>query len=292
MNDSRTIFVVSDLHMGDGGPRDNFAFDNKAREFSRFLDFGGQAGGELYILGDLFEFWQANISRVLKERMPFLDRLAEMKAVYVVGNHDADFEELIGTRLLNHHFFDRMTGPVMRLIGTRQFKFMHGHELDPFHRDGTPGWGRILSILGGIIEDRKGSPLLSAGGMTEKTLLRIGRGFMWIMNLSVNQFEKSQTRQMAPDFEASLTPTQYPEKVKGILALYQKDRLREGYDVLVTGHTHKAGRSGDWYYNSGCWVGLRNNYLRIDPAGGVSVCEWKNGREIITEGTEVQPAIT
>lgn len=112
---------------------------------------------------------------------------------------------------------------------------------------------------------------------------------MWIMNLSVNQLEKSQTRQMAPDFEASLTPTQYPEKVKGILALYRKDQVREGYDVLVTGHTHKAGHTGDWYYNSGCWVGLRNNYLRIDSTGGVSVCEWKNGDEIvIEEGTEEQ----
>jgi len=286
MDDARTIYVVSDLHMGDGGPRDNFAFDNKAQQFSLFLDFVQAQNGELFVLGDLFEFWQANISRALRERMSFLDRLAQMQARYVIGNHDADLEELVGTGLLHHPFFERMSGPFTRTIGGKVFQFMHGHELDPFNRDGTPGWGRILAILAGIIEDRKGSPLLSAGGFTEKSLLRAGRGFMWLWNLSVNRFEKSQTRQMPPGFEEFLTPAQSPEKVKGILALYQKDRLRRGYDVLVAGHTHKADSRGGWYYNSGCWVGLRNHFLRIEPDASVFVCEWKNGLETVIDGPE------
>jgi predicted phosphodiesterase len=218
--------------------------------------------------------------------MPFLDRLARMQARYVVGNHDADLEDFIGGRLLNHPFFERMSGPFSRRIGSKQFKFMHGHELDPFNQDSTPGWGRILAILGGIIEDRKGSPLLSAGGFTEKSLLRVGRGFMWIWNMSVNRFEKGLSQQKTASFEDMLTPAQYPEKAKGILALYQKDRVAEGYDILVAGHTHKAGCKGGWYYNSGCWVGLRNNYLQIRPDGSVSVCEWKNGRPVVTTCSE------
>lgn len=288
VDNGQTIFVVSDLHMGDGGARDNFAFDNKAQQFSLFLDFVEEQKAELFVLGDLFEFWQANISRALMERMSFLDRLARMNTTYIIGNHDADLEEFIDTKLLNHPFFDRMSGPFSRQIGGKQFKFMHGHELDPFNRDGTPSWGRILAILCGILEDRKGSPLLSAGGFTEKSLLRIGRGFMWIWNMSVNRFEKGLPRQATVSFEDMLTPAQYPEKVKGILALYQKDRLAEGYDILVAGHTHKAGSKGGWYYNSGCWVGLRNNYLRISPDGSVSVCEWKNGRPIVTVSPEQQ----
>ncbi len=278
MENGRTIYVVSDLHMGDGGPRDNFAFDNKSQQFSLFLDYVETQNAEVFILGDLFEFWQANISRTIMERMPFLDRLARMQARYIVGNHDADLEEFIDTKLMNHAFFEQMSGPFTREIGGKRFKFMHGHELDPFNREGTPSWGRILSILGGIIEDRKGSPLLSAGGVTEKSLLRIGRGFMWIWNMSVNRFEKGLPVPKAATFEDMLTPAQYPEKVKGILALYQKNRLAEGYDILVAGHTHKAGGYGDWYYNSGCWVGLRNNYLRITPDGTVCVGEWKHGR--------------
>ena len=50
----RDIITVSDLHMGDGGPRDNFAADGKEQTFSRFLDYVQQEQTELFVLGDLF----------------------------------------------------------------------------------------------------------------------------------------------------------------------------------------------------------------------------------------------
>ena len=269
--------------MGDGGPRDNFAADSKEQQFSLFLDYVQAQQAELFILGDLFEFWQAPVGRVLMYRLPVLDRLAQMKAVYVVGNHDADIEALVGTRLLNHPFFENMSGPFMRQVGPRRFQFMHGHEVDPFNRDGTPRWGRIFAILAGIIEDRKGSPLLSAGGLTEKSLLKVSRCFMWLWNNSVNWFEKGRKDQPVREAAESLTPAQEPERVKGFLSLYQKDRLQKGYDCLVAGHMHIAGLVGDWYANSGCWVGLRNNFLQITPDGIVQVWEWKNGRAVLIE---------
>ena len=288
MQEQRNIFIVSDLHMGDGGPRDNFAADGKERQFSLFLVEVERQGAELFILGDLFEFWQANIGRVIVHRMPFLERFAHMQASYLVGNHDADLGDFVGTGLLNHPFFERMSGPFSRHIGGRTFRFMHGHEVDPFNRDGTPRWGRILAILGGIIEDRKGSPLLSAGGMTEKTLLGVSRAFMWMWNVSVNLFEKGKSDEPHHSVAESLTPTQDPARVKGILALYQKDRRQKGYDYLAAGHTHKAGLMGDWYANSGCWVGLRNNYLQILPDGTVQVWEWKNGRGALIEESRIK----
>ena len=288
MPTERDIMVVSDLHLGDGGPRDNFAADGKARQFGEFLDFVTDSGAELIVLGDLFEFWQANIGKVLMRQMPLIDRLAEMEATYVIGNHDADFESLIGTGMLAHPFFGRMSGPFERTIAGRRFKFMHGHEVEPFNRDGTPRWGRILAILGGILEDRKGSPLLSAGGMTEKSLLKIGRSFMWIWNNSVNLFEKSQHHEKAHSMAESLTPAQDPGKIKGIMSLYHSDKVRHGYDYLVTGHTHKAGIFQDWYCNSGCWVGIRCNFLRIGTAGDVHVCHWNNGQHEITEKLNIE----
>ena len=279
----RDIIIVSDLHIGDGGPRDNFAADDKAYKFNRFLDYVAAQQAELFILGDLFEFWQANIGRVLIRQMDLLERLSEMQAVYVVGNHDADFEDLIGTGLLGHPFFKRMTGPFERTIAGKRFKFMHGHELDPFNRDGTPRWGRILAILGGIIEDRKGSPLLSAGGMTEKSLLKVGRSFMWLWNKSVNLFEKSQTHEKTHAFVESLTPAQDPAKIKGIMSLYHNNKRQEGYDFLITGHTHKAGLFQDWYCNSGCWVGLRSNFLRLQPDAQLHIYEWKDNSPLIID---------
>jgi UDP-2,3-diacylglucosamine pyrophosphatase LpxH len=289
MQEKKSIVIVSDLHMGDGGPRDNFAADNKEIQFSLFLDYVEAQESELFILGDLFEFWQAAVGRVLLHRMPFLDRFAQMKAVYIVGNHDADIADLIGTGLLNHPFFASMCGPFSRQIGSRIFHFMHGHEVDPFNRDGTPRWGRILAILAGIIEDRKGSPLLSAGGLTEKSLLKVSRFFMWLWNDSVNWFEKGRRNEPAHQAAESLTPAQEPERVKGFLSLYQKDRLEKGYDCLVAGHMHIAGLVGNWYANSGCWVGLRNNFLQITPAGIVQVWEWRNGRAVLIEESKSPP---
>lgn len=280
----RSIFVVSDLHLGDGGPRDNFGVDDKDGQFCKFLDFVERENGELFILGDLFEFWQANIGRVIRRRMDLIDRFAEMKAAYIVGNHDADFEDLIGTGLFRHPFFEAMSGPFERTIGPKRFKFMHGHEVEPMNRDGTPKWGRILSILCGIIEDRKGSPLLSAGGTTEKTLLNMGRSFMWMYNNSINLLEKSEKHERPHSVAESLTPTQDPHKTRGILKLYQQDRRQNGYDLLVTGHTHRGGLFKDWYANSGCWVGLRNHFLRIDPDASIHFFEWNQCGPLLVEG--------
>jgi len=283
MSTENDIFVVSDLHLGDGGPRDNFSADGKLRKFNEFLDYVNDCGGQLYLLGDVFDFWQANIGKVLTHNMHLLDRFAEMQAAYVVGNHDADFEDLIGKNMLGHRFFERMSGPFERTIGGKRFKFMHGHELDPFNRDGTPRWGRILAILGGIVEDRKGSPLLSAGGLTEKSLLKVSRTFMWIWNNSVNLFEKSEKHEKPHSLSESLTPAQDPSKIKGILSLYHKDKRIAGYDFLIGGHTHRAGLFQDWYCNSGCWVGLRSNFVRIQSNGCVHLYEWKNGQPILND---------
>ncbi len=278
MKSERDIIIISDLHMGDGGPRDNFAFDQKEHHLNNFLDYVESLDAELFILGDLFEFWQSNIGMVLMHRMNIINRLAQMQAVYVVGNHDADFESLIGTRLLSHPFFDRMTGPFERTIAGKRVMFMHGHELDPFNRDGTPRWGRILSILAGIVEDRKGRPLLSAGGFTEKSLLTVSRGFMRAWNNSLNLFEKSERHEQPHKLDDSLTPTQDPSRIKGIMSLYHAHKRQEKYDFLVTGHTHAAGFFQNWYCNSGCWVGIRMNYIRILPDGKIRLYEWKENR--------------
>jgi len=274
----RPIFVISDLHIGDGGARDNFAFDNKLQELNSFLDYVEQRNGQLVIFGDLFEFWQANVGTVIFRYKQLLDRFAKMGAIYVIGNHDADLEAFVGSGMLNHPFFERMTKAFTAEIGGRKFKFMHGHEADPFSSNSRPGWGRILSILGGIIEDKKGSPLLSAGGITERLLLQTSKGFMWMWNMFVNILEKSKNGGKAHHFDSELTPSQSPGRAKGMLLLYNQDKIENGYDAAITGHTHRAKSIGGWYYNSGCWVGIRQNFIEISPDGDVEIFDWSEGK--------------
>ncbi len=90
------IFAVSDLHLGDGGLRDKFETGRKAPELRAFLDHVGAEGGELFILGDLFELWSMNLSLLLARRREILDHLATLSVAYVPGNHDVDLVHFIG----------------------------------------------------------------------------------------------------------------------------------------------------------------------------------------------------
>ena len=92
-----TKYCVSDLHAGDRGPRDNFNFLNRESRFYDFLDWVESQRAELYILGDLFDFWQMNVSASLNEYVDLLDRFEDMQATYIVGNHDNAFVHFIGT---------------------------------------------------------------------------------------------------------------------------------------------------------------------------------------------------
>jgi UDP-2,3-diacylglucosamine pyrophosphatase LpxH/uncharacterized membrane protein HdeD (DUF308 family) len=276
------VFIVSDLHLGDGGLRDKFEARGKTRELRAFLDHVGSEGGELFILGDLFELWQMNLSNLLVKRREILDHLAALRVVYVPGNHDVDLAHFIGTDFLDHPFFRRMRAPFDREIGGRRFRFFHGHETDPFNAGDDPGFGRMLAIFGGIFEDEHGSPLLPGGEGVGDVLEQFGESMLTIWKCAAATMADRPAARAGEDVRpnAALTPAQDPDRLVEHVAGVRADRDRRGYDVAVLGHTHKAGRIGDWYFNSGTWVGPLNAFLRISPDGEVRHLEWKEGRAV------------
>ncbi len=184
MADNCPIFVISDLHMGDGGPRDNFPLNNREKELGLFLDYVAGQQAELIVLGDLFEFWQMNLSKIVVKHLPLLDRLAAMNATYVLGNHDADFDHFIGTGFLAHPLFQRMCGPFERQIGGKRFKFMHGHEVDPVNAGDTPGKGESSASSRGCLKTRTNRPYIPTATLWKTTLrgsetVSWGRGPPW-----------------------------------------------------------------------------------------------------------------
>jgi UDP-2,3-diacylglucosamine pyrophosphatase LpxH len=256
----KPIFVISDLHIGDNGRRDNLAAHNREVLLHRFLDYVEAEGGELLILGDLFEFCRCNLGKVLVSRKPLLDRLRDMDATYVVGNHDVELAPLIGADMLSHPFFDNMTHPFTREIGGRKFMFMHGHEMDPLNRCDNPSWARILGIFRGIIEERNGKPLRFGNKLTDAC-----KG---IKDRTLKRFDRLKATVLK----------ERPKKRTGIkrkmVHRYHHDMIENGYDVAIVGHTHKVGRCSDWYYNSGSWTGRTNDFLMISPAGKVDIYKW------------------
>jgi UDP-2,3-diacylglucosamine pyrophosphatase LpxH/uncharacterized membrane protein HdeD (DUF308 family) len=273
------IFVISDLHLGDGGARDNFEAGKKTPELRAFLDHVGAEGGELFILGDLFELWQVNLSLLFVKRREVLDHLAALNLVYVPGNHDIDLIHFIGTDFLAHPFFAHMRAPFDRVLGGRRFRFCHGHETDPFNSGDAPGFGRMLTIFGGIFEDENGSPLLAGGETAEEVLEQFGESMLTIWRSALAAVHKRATdEEIRPS--AALTPAQSPGRLGEHVAGVRADRENGGWDVIVLGHTHKPGRIEDWYFNSGSWTGPSNHFLRISPDGHVRHLAWKDGRAL------------
>ena len=281
MADNPPIFVISDLHIGDGGARDNFPVNGREKELASFLDHVADQQGELIVLGDLFEFWQMNLSKIVMKHLPLLDRLAAMKAIYVVGNHDADLDGFVGTGFLSHPLFRRMTGPFERRIGDKRFKFMHGHEVDPVNAGDTPGRGRIFCIVAGQFEDKNKSPVYPDGHFVEDDLERVGEGLLgpWTALVSwISRLLHCGGLGMAAEH---LTPAQSPDRAKEMLAMYYEDMEDSGYDVLIAGHTHQPGRIDDWYFNAGTWARKTNSFVHISADGDAAVCDWVDGRPVL-----------
>ena len=58
-------FCISDLHLCDRGPRDNFAYNGREERFDHFLKIVEQAHGRLLILGDLLDWWQVPVGAAI-----------------------------------------------------------------------------------------------------------------------------------------------------------------------------------------------------------------------------------
>jgi len=256
------FYAISDLHLGDGGPRDNFACGTHEKELLSFLDMVEAVHGRLVICGDLFELWQSNISKVITKRVWLLDRLDRMKAIYVLGNHDADLRYFtFGEReWLNHPFFRRMTDSFSQVIGGRQFYFTHGHVADPYCAGDTPGLGRITAIYSGLAEDRNGGPMLDKYRTVEDKA--VGR-----LEKLVSLWDRLRGN---PDRFTAIN-----RRLRQLLV-----QPVDSYDVVVCGHTHFPGRIGDWHYNTGTWAERVNSFVCIAHDGTVGVFDWKNSQPI------------
>lgn len=281
----RDIFVISDLHLGDGGLRDKFESGHKTRQLHAFLDHVGAEGGELFILGDLFELWQMNLSLLLVKRRELLDHFASLDVAYVPGNHDVDLAHFAGTDFIHHPFFQRMRKPFVREVGGKRYAFSHGHETDPFNAGDDPGFGRMLAIFAALFEQQKGSPLLTGGEGVADVLEQFGESMLTIWKVAAAAVARRAVgptnRQAGPN--SALTPAQDPDRLREHVAGVRAALERGAYDVTVLGHTHKAGRIGSWYFNSGTWVGSRNAYLRISPDGDIRYHEWQGDRPVERE---------
>ncbi|MEN6576820.1 MAG: metallophosphoesterase [Phycisphaerales bacterium] len=273
MNPSRPVFVVSDLHIGDRSPKDNLCQGNREAIFDDFLDYVADQQGQLVLLGDFLELLRYPLGSIITRRRTLLDRLAEMDAVYVPGNHDEDVIPLIGAGDVPHPFFEKMSHAFVQHVGDKRFKFMHGHEVDPLITSGTQSIGRMLGAVAYLLEFRQGTCILSNDAVTD-ILLEVGEQTLELWSRLTRRMNRALRECYHRIPGEKMTTLSRQIRTRRMLGRYYADKMQDLYDIAIVGHTHRAGTFDDWYFNSGSWTGSNCNFLRISPDGCVGVFDW------------------
>jgi predicted phosphodiesterase len=226
------IAVISDLHLGSGGPADSFGHDDS--EFLRFLSFLERNFERIVLLGDIWETLTgmrhgrpgAELASARQSHPEIARRFLRPSYAYVHGNHDI------------------VAGPLeqapeelaIEADGVRML-FTHGHQNDPIVRR-----ARWLSELG-----------VWLGAW----MRRLGLGQLYALSRALDT-----RRAGATQLDRSLDFQRWAVEVA---------RLRKA-DVVVTGHTHVSAvaEQGDrLFMNSGSCSEGAISYLSLDTRAGI-----------------------
>lgn len=129
MTTRNKIYFASDLHLG---VPDHASSLERERHFVRWLDSIKDDAQELFLVGDVFDFWFEYKRAVPKGFVRLLGKLAELHDLgipihYFVGNHD----------LWQKHYFTTEIGaqiyhePITRDLFGKRFFIGHGDGLGP-----------------------------------------------------------------------------------------------------------------------------------------------------------------
>lgn len=195
------VYFVADIHL----ERDATA---KRDLFLSFLRMVKGKKGDLYILGDLFDYW-ANNRRVMKDNSAILEALADLasqgsKVAFLIGNRDL----LLGKKVLSRYGIDYMDEQTVKNIGGKKILLTHGHLLctndvtfQKYRRTKWPIYRALDVVLPGFIEN---------------ALARL------FIQRSKQVIESQESWRL-----------QFPEEVI-------KEAFESGIEMIICGHSHKS----------------------------------------------------
>lgn len=272
IKEEKPIFVISDTHIAGGEKKDSLTI-NKEKLLWRFLDFVEKQDAELIITGDFLELWHSKLEKILKSHYALFGRLNQIHCTYILGNHDSELGKINRNTDPWHPFFERISQPVTRTISNKKFKFLHGHEVDPFIFNDRKN---LYKALGGIVNilQFNTNTCTVTHDICSDILLEFGEFFIGTWNRLFKFLTKAgdQFCNILPDEEVAFLKR--AGRTRCMLRRYREELNKGLYDIAIVGHTHKAGQFSDWYYNSGSWTGRRSNFLHITPDAEISVFDW------------------
>ena len=232
MTEKKNIYFASDVHLGTPNHKESLV---RERLFVKWLDEIKNDAKEIYLLGDIFDFWYEYKHVAPRGFTRTLGKIAEITdsgtpVHFFAGNHDLwifDYlTEETGVILHREKLIKEFNG--------KKFLLAHGDGLGPHDK----GFKRMKKVF--------------TNGFAQWMFSRIHPNFaFWVAKKwsrsSRDSYSKSQMQFKGEDGEW--------------LILYAKEKLKtQHYDYFIFGHRHvpidiKIGESsqfinlGDWLYN-------------------------------------------
>jgi UDP-2,3-diacylglucosamine hydrolase len=233
------IYFASDMHLGSPDPASSLV---REKRIVRWLDSIKHDAAEIYLVGDLFDFWFEYKKAIPKGYTRILGKLAELtdsgiKVHFFTGNHDlwmfGYFEKELNIPVYHE--------PIVKEYGGKRFYIGHGDGLGP----GDHGY----KMLKKLFRNRLSQWLY---GLLHPD-----------MGISVADYWSTRSRKANPkELE------KFMGEDKEWLLIYAKEVLqKEHFDYFVFGHRHLPldisinGKSR--YINLGDWISY-NSYAEFD----------------------------
>lgn len=220
----KTYFFISDIHLGLQSKSEE---EKKEKKLVSFLKYAETHCDELFIVGDLFDYWfeykrvyQKGFYRTLSALKDLSEK--NIKLHYFIGNHDflhRDFFE----KEFNATMYDH---PLSIELNDKKFFIAHGD---------------------GLVSNDTGYNIL-------KWILR-NKFFQWLYSLLHPDLGISIASRTSKSSRAYTDKKDYGE-VDGLYEAAKK-KIDQGYDFVLFGHLHKhiwqKYKHGN-YINLGSWI--------------------------------------
>lgn len=276
----RTVWFVSDLHLGDGTPSD--AFFGKDALLVALLERAEAEGAVVVVNGDAIDFPQAwGFMRVMRAHPKVLSTMSRLSRAgqlyYVIGNHDYDLALL--RDVLDLQVADELH------LGT-EVLVRHGYEYDPYITEMLEA-GQWHTYAHHLVERALGTwlrlPLGEFYTLPNRILFWLGHKVALVARaFQVLGRRLGVDTPVSDELLANLDFWIWGNQgdSMGIFRPAMQDLANGPWRALVCGHSHVPGvvRHGDKIYaNSGSWTFGAAQYAVWD-GHDLTVHDWITGR--------------
>lgn len=242
---NKTYLFISDIHLGLQSP---ISEKKKERLLVKFLNFVRESGDELFIVGDLFDYW-FEYRRVYQKgffrTLTALQDLIESGVIvhYLIGNHD----------FMHRNFFKDEIGvimyeePVSVVLNNKKFFIGHGD---------------------GLIKNDIGYNIL-------KNILR-NKTLQWFYSWLHPDIGVTFAGRISKSSRGYTSEKDFG-KADGLFEAAKMKIDKEGYDYVLFGHLHKRcflKYHNGAYINLGSWLDAPP-YYGIFKDNNFEIVDWK-----------------